>query len=89
MAGGDVTVLGGAGKTFTLHFDTNANAQLASVLASNISAGVLDHSISPSNDATPPLSGKIGEFVRAVKCSQLKHQLARALKPARAAAYLS
>lgn len=26
---------------------------------------------------------------RAVKCSQLKHQLARALKPARAAAYLS
>ena len=22
MAGGDVTVLGGAGKTFTLHFDT-------------------------------------------------------------------
>ena len=56
-------VLGGAGKTFTLHFDTNANAQLASVLAANISAGVLDHSISPSNDATPPLSGKIGEFV--------------------------
>ena len=63
MAGGDVTVLGGAGKTFTLHFDTNANAQLASVLAANISAGVLDNSISPSNDATPPLSGKIGEFV--------------------------
>jgi hypothetical protein len=26
---------------------------------------------------------------RAVQCSQLKHQLARALKPARAAAYLS
>ena len=53
----------GPKKKFTLHFDTNANAQLASVLASNISAGVLDHSISPSNDATPPLSGKIGEFV--------------------------
>ena len=63
MAGGDVTVLGGAGKTFTLHFDTNANAQLASVLAANISAGVLDHSISASNDATPRLFGKIGEFV--------------------------
>jgi hypothetical protein len=27
--------------------------------------------------------------VRAVQCSQLKHQLARALNPARAAAYLS
>jgi Ca2+-binding RTX toxin-like protein len=60
---GDVTVLGGAGKTFTLHFDTTTNAQLASVLASNISAGVLDHSISASNDSTPSLSGTIGEFV--------------------------
>jgi multidrug efflux pump subunit AcrB len=28
-------------------------------------------------------------FGRAVQCSQLKHQLARALNPARAAAYLS
>ena len=27
--------------------------------------------------------------IRAVQCSQLKHQLARALNPARAAAYLS
>jgi hypothetical protein len=30
-----------------------------------------------------------GEDDRAVQCSQLKHQLARALNPARAAAYLS
>jgi hypothetical protein len=31
----------------------------------------------------------IGLDLRAVQCSQLKHQLARALNPARAAAYLS
>ena len=64
MVGGDVTVLGGGGKTFSLHFDSNANAHLAAVLAANISAGVLDHSISASNNSTPPLSpGQIGEFV--------------------------
>ena len=64
MGGGDVTVLGGGGKTFSLHFDSNANAHLAAVLAANISTGVLDHSISASNNSTPPLSpGQIGEFV--------------------------
>jgi hypothetical protein len=35
------------------------------------------------------LSSQVRIIARAVKCSQLKHQLARALKPARAAAYLS
>ena len=64
MAGGDVTVLGGQSQTFTLHFDTNANAQLAGVLAANISAGIVDNSIIPHNDSTPRLPhGKIGEFV--------------------------
>jgi hypothetical protein len=37
----------------------------------------------------PKFSAKERSRVRAVKCSQLKHQLARAVKPARAAAYLS
>ena len=37
----------------------------------------------------PKSSGNVSLVPRAVKCSQLKHQLARALKPARAAAYLS
>ena len=50
MGGGDVTVPGGDGKhggdgkAFSQHFDSNANAHLARVLAANISAGVLDHS---------------------------------------------
>ena len=34
-------------------------------------------------------AGPLGTLGRAVQCSQLKHQLARALNPARAAAYLS
>jgi uncharacterized membrane protein YccC len=46
------------------------------------------------HDAVPPISERLARTARwitsrAVQCSQLKHQLARALNPARAAAYLS
>ena len=41
--------------------------------------------LEPKGRGETPVSG----YPRAVQCSQLKHQLARALNPARAAAYLS
>ena len=53
--GNDVSVSAGNGQTFTLHYDSAANAKLAAALAANISAGVADLSIIAGIDTTPGL----------------------------------
>jgi Ca2+-binding RTX toxin-like protein len=63
-----VTVAGAHSQTVTLNFDSQANAALATQLASVLTAGVHNGSILPAVDTDvppPPLpSGKTGEFIQ-------------------------
>jgi Ca2+-binding RTX toxin-like protein len=63
-----VTVAGANSQTVTLNFDSQANAALATQLASALTAGIKNGSIIPAVDTDgppPPLpSGKTGQFVQ-------------------------
>ena len=61
----------------------------AGVFRDLISAATPPAAIHYAQDYRGDLIPGVRVATRAVQCSQLKHQLARALNPARAAAYLS
>jgi len=70
MGGGDVTVPGGDGKhggdgkAFSQHFDSDANAHLARVLATKISAGVLDQGSGGSSRGHRDIEGRSWDDAR-------------------------